>query len=159
MFLDQLRASVEARVRYQPQGKGQLPRLALVDPAKVSDVRAVLEAALGPLVLFEVLVDARSQAEPKIEPVVVSEQPPSKQAYQPDLFGAPILDLDAHRGKLPPEVCATVRSEYRSRGLSQGQFATEIGLSRAQLCNVLKGRFGLSTEAAGRLRGWMRSTA
>ena len=39
---------------YQPMGR-QLPRFCIADPAKVSDPRAALEVALGPLALFEVL--------------------------------------------------------------------------------------------------------
>jgi hypothetical protein len=42
-------------VRYQPAGRRRRPRLALIDPAKVPDARAVLEATLGNLVLFEML--------------------------------------------------------------------------------------------------------
>ena len=40
---------------YQPAGRGQLPRFCMVDLVKVPDPRAALEAALGPLALFEVL--------------------------------------------------------------------------------------------------------
>ena len=40
-------------VRYQNAGPGQRPRLAQIDIARYPDPRAVLEAALGPLVLFE----------------------------------------------------------------------------------------------------------
>ena len=41
--------------RFQPGGRGQLPRFCIANLVKVPDPRAVLEAALGPLVLFEVL--------------------------------------------------------------------------------------------------------
>ena len=41
--------------RYQPMGRRQLPRFCIANPVKVSDPRAALEAALGPLALFEVL--------------------------------------------------------------------------------------------------------
>ena len=41
--------------RYQTLGVGQRPRLAHIDVARYPDPRAVLEAALGPLALFEVL--------------------------------------------------------------------------------------------------------
>jgi putative DNA primase/helicase len=40
-------------VRYQPTGRGQPPRLALVDLAKVPDPQTVLTQALGPLAKFE----------------------------------------------------------------------------------------------------------
>ena len=42
-------------LRFQPGGRGQLPRFCIADLAKVPDPRAALEAALGPLALFEVL--------------------------------------------------------------------------------------------------------
>ena len=42
-------------LRFQPGGRGQLPRFCIVDLVKVPDPRAALEAALGPLALFEVL--------------------------------------------------------------------------------------------------------
>src|SRR5262249_4042994 len=51
-------------VLYQPAGRRRRPRLALVDPAKVPDARAVLEAALGKLVLFEILAEAGYGYEP-----------------------------------------------------------------------------------------------
>jgi hypothetical protein len=38
---------------FKPAGRGQLLRFCIADLVKVSDVRAVLEAALGPLVQFE----------------------------------------------------------------------------------------------------------
>jgi hypothetical protein len=39
--------------RFQPGGRGQLPRFCIADLVKVPDPRAALEAALGPLALFE----------------------------------------------------------------------------------------------------------
>ena len=51
---ESIRVCPPARVaRYQPSGRSQHKRLALVDPARVSDARAALEAVLGRLVLFE----------------------------------------------------------------------------------------------------------
>ena len=51
---ESIRVCPPARVaRYQPSGRSQHRRLALVDPAKVPDARAALEAVLGRLVLFE----------------------------------------------------------------------------------------------------------
>ena len=47
----------------QPAGRGQLPRFCMVDPVKVPDPRAALEAALGPLALFEVLTAPEPAAE------------------------------------------------------------------------------------------------
>ena len=41
--------------RFQPGGRGQLQRFCIANLVKVPDPRAALEAALGPLALFEVL--------------------------------------------------------------------------------------------------------
>ena len=49
--------------RFQPCGRGQLPRFCIANPAKVPDPRAALEAALGPLALFEVLTEPEPAAE------------------------------------------------------------------------------------------------
>jgi lambda repressor-like predicted transcriptional regulator len=85
------------------------------------------------------------------------EPPKSPPAtYQPGLFGADVINFDTVAGKLSSSTCTAIRAEYRARGLSQGQFAAEIGLSQAQLCNVLKGRFGLSAGATARLHGWLQ---
>jgi len=171
-----IRAPNHARVRYQPKGKGQLPRLALVDPAKVPDVRAHLEAVLGPLALFEVLSEAEHRVEATAAPMVVPEallvpeaplvpapspSPlPDRRPYQPDFFRAPVVDLDVIRvGRLPAATGADIEYEYRARLLSQEQFAAQIGLSPGQACNAVKGRFGLSPASAERLRDWMMRSA
>lgn len=152
-----IRACYQYRVRYRPAGRGQVPRLALYDPEKFPDIRATLEAALGPLVAFEILEPER-QAEPETAPAAVSEARPEREPYQADLFGAHVVDLADYRGgKMPAEMALAVKGLYRARGQSQERFAFEIGLSRPQLSNVLSGRFGLSAEAAGRLRVWMDS--
>jgi hypothetical protein len=51
-----------SRFRYQPAGRCRKKRLAQIDPAKVPDARAVLEAALGKLALFEVLAERKPVA-------------------------------------------------------------------------------------------------
>ena len=151
-----------ARVRYQPQGKGQLPRLALVDPVKVPDVRAVLEAALGPLVLFEVLVEAESQAKPETAPVAVSEarvEPPPREPFQTDMFLEVYgNDVVVEPGLAKPELVATVTAMAKSRCQTQGDVAQIVQLSQSHYCNWRKGRYSISAAAAERLAAWLRST-
>ena len=53
---------------------------------------------------------------------------------------------------LPAAVAAEIEARRQWRGLTQAQLAAEIGISRPQLVNVLKGRFPLSQWAAARLR-------
>ena len=60
--------------RFQPGGRGQLPRFCIANLVKVPDPRAVLEAALGPLVLFEVL-EPEPAAAPEPEPFFPGDKP------------------------------------------------------------------------------------
>jgi hypothetical protein len=84
----------------------------------------------------------------------------SRSAYQPDLFGAAVVDLDqCRRGLLPPDVAASVRAEMRARGVTQDELAAEVGISQPQLANALAGRFGLSHRTAARLLAWLREAA
>lgn len=53
---------------------------------------------------------------------------------------------------MPDDVRDQVRHLWRASGLRQDQFAQRIGLSRPQVANALQGRFGLSVDAADRLR-------
>lgn len=88
-------------------------------------------------------------------PVVSPSMP-----YQPDMLGAPVVDLNQYRrGRLPPDFAALVRAEMRARGVTQDELAAEIGLSQPQLANALAGRFGLSPEPAARLLAWLRRAA
>jgi hypothetical protein len=82
------------------------------------------------------------------------------KSYQPDLFGARVVDLDGYRrGRLPPDIAALARAEMRARGIKQNELATVLGISQPQLANALAGRFGLSQEAAARLLAWLRRVA
>jgi transcriptional regulator with XRE-family HTH domain len=45
-----------------------------------------------------------------------------------------------------------VRDRWRAAGLTQEDLARRVGISRPQLANALQGRFGLSPDAAARLR-------
>ena len=128
-----------ARVRYQPQGKGQVPRIALVDPVKVPDARAVLEAALGPLALFEAL-------------------PPAPRVWQLDMFVAVCgAEIPIAPGIASPDTVAAVAALARGRGQSQGEVAEDIGVSASHWSNWRKGRFGLSLAAASRLQAWVHT--
>ncbi len=56
---------------------------------------------------------------------------------------------------LPAAVAAEIEARRRWRGLTQARLAKQIGISRPQLVNALKGRFPLSQWAAARLREFM----
>ena len=80
---------------------------------------------------------------------------------QPDLFeaGSPAIDgadLDGwSRGPAPPSVVRGVRHELRRRGLRQEDLARRIGISRPQLGNGLRGRFGLGPAAVAGLKTFL----
>jgi plasmid maintenance system antidote protein VapI len=53
---------------------------------------------------------------------------------------------------MPPDLAAFVRAMQRAGGITQERLANNMNLSRPQLANALAGRFGLSRDAADRLR-------
>lgn len=55
-------------------------------------------------------------------------------------------------GIMPAELAGFVRKWWPRAGLTQQQLADRAGISRPQLANALLGRFGLSKDAADRLR-------
>ncbi|SCB56054.1 putative DNA primase/helicase [Bradyrhizobium shewense] len=58
-----IRESHTPLIRYQPKGPGQKSRIALIDAASISDARARVEASLGELAAFEVVM-GEEQSEP-----------------------------------------------------------------------------------------------
>ena len=68
--------------------------------------------------------------------------------YLPDLG----LFTDGH---LPESVRAAAIHEAKARGLTQDRLAEKIGISRPQLTNALRGRFGLGKVAAKKLREFL----
>jgi hypothetical protein len=58
-------------------------------------------------------------------------------------------------GIMPGAVAQEVEARRKWRGLTQGELAVQIGVSRPQLVNALRGRFGLSEWATARLREFL----
>ncbi|WP_411904179.1 helix-turn-helix domain-containing protein [Methylorubrum thiocyanatum] len=79
----------------------------------------------------------------------------------PDFFGSDDAwislgsALDYAGGLMPPEVARAVRAAQRARSMTQEAVARHIGISRPQLANALRGRFGLSRSAASNLCAWL----
>lgn len=74
---------------------------------------------------------------------------------QPDLFGGrpvPSSLSSWSRGIAPPAVRGFLRDQLRSTGLSQYSVAHQVGISPAQLCNGLRGRYGFSPTVVSRLK-------
>lgn len=61
---------------------------------------------------------------------------------------------DYRAGILPPPARAAVRHAMRAQGLTQARLAKRMGVSRPQLVNALRGRFGLSEGPARALVQW-----
>lgn len=80
------------------------------------------------------------------------EAPVPPRLQETSVFaGADSLD-DYGGGIMPELVRDQVRSRWRAAELTQDDLARRVGISRPQLANALQGRFGLSVEAAARLR-------
>ncbi|HEV7445549.1 MAG TPA: helix-turn-helix domain-containing protein [Steroidobacteraceae bacterium] len=58
---------------------------------------------------------------------------------------------------MPVKVIRAVRAFQKARMLKQEDVARQIGISRPQLANAMRGRFGLSREAAANLREWLEA--
>jgi hypothetical protein len=103
------------------------------------------------------LVTSRPVSRPSL-PSVTKARP-----YQPDMFGAPVVDLVTkrayRRGLIPFDVAALARAEMRARGVTQDELAALLSISQPQLANALAGRFGLSPNPATRLLAWLRKAA
>jgi hypothetical protein len=104
-----------------------------------------------------------SSPRPELKSALLGTNIATSRPYQPDMFGAPVVDLAAERryrrGLVPVDVAALVRAEMRARGVTQDELAILLGISQPQLANALAGRFGLSPDPAARLLTWLRKVA
>jgi hypothetical protein len=75
-----------------------------------------------------------------------------------DLFGGrplPRRDLEAWSSGTPPlAVRAYLRDEIKGRGLRQSDVAQSLGISRTQLVNILRGRYGASPRVTRDLKAF-----
>lgn len=78
--------------------------------------------------------------------------PPPLPRQFSDAVKAPGLWDGYAGGIMSPAQAAAVRAAQRGGGISQDRLARLMDLSRTQLANVLAGRYGLSRDAAERLR-------
>ena len=61
--------------------------------------------------------------------------------------------------KQPAHPGALIRDNIEELGLSVAEAATSLGITRQQLCNVIKGKSGVTPEMAVRLEKAMGSSA
>lgn len=106
--------------------------------------------------------------DPQREGPGVSGSPPSSSSLlvgllpwgrELDLFGGrpcPLADLNSwSSGVAPPAVRAYLHDEISSLGLRQSDIARSLGISRPQLVNILRGRFGASPRVALGLKAFV----
>ena len=144
--------------------KNRVPRYTWEDPAPLIGPRWSLTRGLQALVdadaarprFYPVRVPSEASAPPVLRLVVNALVPgPTQLTLFPEKE-RPVSRLAqfAH-GVMPPVVAREVEWRQQGRRLTQAALAAHIGLSRPQLANALKGRFGLSEWAAARLREFL----
>ena len=170
-----------ASATYQRKGPGRGVQRMVYDPRRLHDPQAWLEARLGTLVHFETnqaafadLSDATAAGLSEgptlagysipAASVVSSTSPPAAVAVPVVDLAAPLAfpsqyareadGLADYAGGVMPD---NVRDRWRTSGLRQDQAAERVGISRPQFANALQGRFGLSADAAARLRAVVAS--
>ncbi len=83
------------------------------------------------------------------------------RSCQPDLFDRDGVRVDRDvlaswdRGVVPSPVRQVVERKRRALDLRQEDLAHRIGISRPQLTNALRGRFGLGSQAVERLKDFL----
>jgi hypothetical protein len=113
----------------------QAPRPPPVEPPPVT-LAIGLDAPLAPIGTD--LTDAFTVSASTVWPDVQAKIAPAWGSYS--------------GGILPTDLAAFVREAWRRSGITQQALADRAGISRPQLANSLLGRFGLSKDAASRLR-------
>jgi putative DNA primase/helicase len=170
----------------QRAGERQRPQTAYYDPERVSDPRSAIEAALGPLVRFEVIAGDEPAAEPMRvaargtalhspidaapAPIVVRiEEFATAQSYAgaivlgvsetPDAV-AIIADTeqDIDTGADPDVDWPAVRERLRDTGISHGDLAVRCGVSQPHLSNMERGFRRPTLAVAAALRAFLSET-
>lgn len=154
------------RLLYQRQAAGAKRKLAFVDTRIFPEPVGALRERLGPLAIV-------GTDPPDDDPVraAVPEEAVEAPLMSDVSFGPPdgpeaILArpqpfpplVDAYSGGiLPPNIRAQAHDMMRRTCLTQDDLARRIGISRPQLTNSLRGRFGLGADAATRLLELLQS--
>ena len=119
-------------VTYQRKGSGRKPAKALYDLRVVPDIETWLVERLGPLAEVEVCETSMSGTEE-------------------------VAEVAAYKGGIMPnELVVLTRDTIRAAGITQEAAAKQISVSRPQLANALRGRYGLSPPAADRLLAFLK---
>ena len=105
---------------YVPCSFGELNRNQRTDKTAQKQAAGTIE---GPSLYRLVFSDSLSN--PSL-PSAFASKP-----FQPDMFGAPVVDLASYRrGQLPSDLAAAVRAEMRARGVTQDELAALLGISQ-----------------------------
>jgi len=85
---------------------------------------------------------------------------PAQAELFPRSVSVPLREVSSWGGGfLPPHIREGIFYEMKRRNLRQIDVAERIGLSRPQLTNALRGRFGVGTKAAAALKGFVLEEA
>jgi len=85
---------------------------------------------------------------------------PSQGEFFASPVSVPFHEVSSWRcGVLPPHIREGIFYEMKRRNLRQIDVASRIGLSRPQLTNALRGRFGVGTKAAAALKAFVLEEA
>ena len=163
------------RATYLKSGPGQRRYSVLYDVRMVSNIEAWLTARLGPL--NECLEDGAPcvASSVKIAPHEDKALPSESSGqgfesrrghhlrpsgYEPDEL--PVINAEAafeewDGGVMPAPIVSELRHLIHDLGWSLDRIAGTVGISRPHLSNALLGRFGLRSEAATRIKGFLRS--
>ena len=170
----------------QKAGERQKPQTAYYDPERVSDPRAAIEAALGPLVRFEVIAGDEPAAEPvrvaargagqspvsaAPAPIVVRvEQFATAQSYagaivlgvspteKPDAI-AVCVEPEQDNEPAPVIDWGAVRQRLRDTGFSHGDLALRCQVSQPHLSNMERGFRRPTPAVAAALQDFMNNTS
>lgn len=165
-------------VKARPHG-GRYSIPVLVDPERRHDLAAIVELAAisdgtatghsdgpaleGNSVLADPVVLPASPPAAVVVPVVerlaspIANPLPLPAEFSTQYAREADALADYAGGIMPDAVRDQVRGRWRASGLRQDQLAQRAGISRPQFANALQGRFGLSADAATRLRAVVAS--
>jgi putative DNA primase/helicase len=164
-------------VHYQRIGKGRAKQSAVYNPEMVPDIKSWLEEHLGDLAWVDHTltkgevhltpgITIRCSTDQRIKSPLLYQEVATPtglapvdlrpSGYEPDELPdrSAIVETPPpaiNRGLLSSEIVVATLDLQRGLGISQAEMAGMIGISRPQLANALRQRFGLGSEARNNL--------
>lgn len=151
-----------AVVVYQTAGRGRTRATLAFDPRRIPDPGAWLTAKLGPLAYLGAVEADADLTKPDIAAAPADlDAGPSKSKVDgnrpPPVMRDALADLaatlgDWRGGKLPATALPALRDAVRASGERPADLAARAGVSRPHFVNAMRGRNGLSPDAADTFR-------